>query len=362
MALPPARLEEATTYPVPLAGPTVRGPGLRRFLLSLAIIGASICLALGVSLPSIRLTKFYFFTTEYSLLSTVSTLWQRNQVFLGSLVFVFSILLPIVKILYLVLLTTMTAEGLQRQYGRLRALEWIGKWSMHDVLVLALMIFFVKSQGIYDAASLSGVYFFTLAVVLMLLAYAGLNSFSLDALEAARLRDRALAAGRPRSTAANVLLAVFILSAAIAFALGLILPSIRFTTVYVWTKEHSIASVIGALFTSREYVLCAVIFAFSVVFPFVKLLYLLTLCLTPNTHPEARHTSIAVMEWLGRYSMTDVMVLALIIFYMNASGVTEAHVLPGIYCFAASAIMTMLAYGWANAGSGARANQSVCRD
>ena len=54
------------------------------------------------------------------------------------------------------------------------------------------------------------------------------------------------------------------------------------------------------------------------------------------------------MEWLGRYSMTDVMVLALIIFYMNSSGYTEAKVLPGVYCFAASALMTMIAYGWAN--------------
>jgi paraquat-inducible protein A len=54
------------------------------------------------------------------------------------------------------------------------------------------------------------------------------------------------------------------------------------------------------------------------------------------------------MEWLGRYSMTDVMVLALMIFYINASGYTDASVLPGVYFFAASALMTMFAYGWAN--------------
>ena len=34
------------------------------------------------------------------------------------------------------------------------------------------------------------------------------------------------------------------------------------------------------------------------------------------------------MEWLGRYSMTDVMVLALMIFYINASGYTEARCCP----------------------------------
>lgn len=353
MAQNPARGEIAASAVVRTAtkpGPS-RGLGGRRFLLSLAIIGASISLALGVSLPSIKLTKFYFFSTEYSLITTVYTLVQRNQIFLGSLVFIFSILLPVFKILYLVMLTTMTAEALERQYFRLRALEWLGKWSMHDVLVLALMIFFVKSQGIYDATSLSGVYFFTLAVVFMILAYAWLNVFSLNAIKAKRQRIEAEAVPQPLSTLRNFLLALFILSAAIAFALGIILPSIRFTTIYVWTNQHSIATIIWALYTSQEYFLCAVIAVFSVVFPFLKLLYLLTLCLTPHVASEFRQRSISVMEWLGRYSMTDVMVLALIIFYMNSSGYTEAKVLPGVYCFAASALMTMFAYGWANAGT-----------
>jgi paraquat-inducible protein A len=353
MAQNPARGEIAASAVVRTTtkpGPS-RGLGGRRFLLSLAIIGASISLALGVSLPSIKLTKFYFFSTEYSLITTVYTLIQRNQIFLGSLVFIFSILLPVFKILYLVMLTTMTAEALERQYFRLRALEWLGKWSMHDVLVLALMIFFVKSQGIYDATSLSGVYFFTLAVVFMILAYAWLNVFSLNAIKAKRQRIEAEAVPQPLSTLRNFLLALFILSAAIAFALGIILPSIRFTTIYVWTNQHSIATIIWALYTSQEYFLCAVIAVFSVVFPFLKLLYLLTLCLTPHVASEFRQRSISVMEWLGRYSMTDVMVLALIIFYMNSSGYTEAKVLPGVYCFAASALMTMFAYGWANAGT-----------
>ena len=47
---------------------------------------------------------------------------------------------------------------------------------MHDVLVLALTIFFIKSQGVYDASSLNGVYFFTAAVVLMILSYAWIRT------------------------------------------------------------------------------------------------------------------------------------------------------------------------------------------
>jgi paraquat-inducible protein A len=137
-------------------------------------------------------------------------------------------------------------------------------------------------------------------------------------------------------------------AAAILFALGVILPSIRFTTIYVWTNEHSIASIIYALYRTQEYFLAAVLGTFSVVFPFLKLLYLLTLCLSPNLSDTFRQKSLSTMEWLGRYSMTDVMVLALMIFYMNSSGYIEARVLPGVYCFAASALMTMFAYGWAN--------------
>ena len=126
------------------------------------------------------------------------------------------------------------------------------------------------------------------------------------------------------------------------------LPAIRFTTVFVWTNQHSVATIIWALWKNEEFFLCFVIFMFSIAFPFMKLFYLLTLVTSPDMPAEFRNKSISAMEWLGRYSMTDVMVLALMIFYINASGYSEATVLPGIYFFAASAIMTMLAYGWAN--------------
>ncbi|MFV0366831.1 MAG: paraquat-inducible protein A [Hyphomicrobiaceae bacterium] len=343
--------------------------GGRRFLLSFAIIGASVCLALGVSLPIIRLTKYVFWSTEHSLLSTVYVLIHDEQYFLGITVALFSICFPVLKLLYLLLVSTLPASELARQSRRLRALEWLGKWSMHDVLVLALTIFFIKSTGLYDAASLSGVYFFTAAVVLMILAYAWLRgeerariSTSSNGKTSADdhtfpgyLNDEHLPnsetsnAAQPKlSIIRNFVLSFFIILATVFFVLGVILPVIRFTTIYVWTNEHSIATIIYALYTDKEYFLCVVLFTFSILFPFLKLFYLMTLVASPDLSPEFRARSISTMEWLGRYSMTDVMVLALLIFYINSSGYTEARVQPGVYFFAASAIMTMLAYGWAN--------------
>ncbi len=321
--------------------------GGRRFLLAMAIVGASVCLALGVSLPIIKLTKFLFFTTEHSLISTVSALLGSGQLFLGLTVLVFSIVLPVLKLLYLLLLSTLPRLELTRAARQLRALEWLGKWSMHDVLVLSLTIFFIKSQGVYDASSLNGVYFFTAAIIFMILAYAWIND---DATGNGAKEAIAQTAPEPPRSAPfrNFVLSFLIIVATVCFALGIFMPAIKFTTVFVWKNEHSILSIIYALYTNEEFFLCIVIMMFSVVFPFLKLLYLLTLVTSPDMPQEFRVRSIAAMEWLGRYSMTDVMVLALIIFYVNSSGYSEARVEPGIYLFAASALITMFAYGWAH--------------
>jgi paraquat-inducible protein A len=328
--------------------------GGRRFLLSLAIVAASVCLALGVSMPIIKLTKFVFFTYEHSLISTVNALIRSGQLFLGVTVLVFSIVLPVTKLLYLLLLSTLPQRELKRLSRQLRALEWLGKWSMHDVLVLSLSIFFIKSQGVYDARSLNGVYFFTAAVLFMILAYAWLRT-DVGAAEASNAAANPAPTpsipGRPQqppSTLRNFAFSFLIILATVFFALGVMLPAIRFTTVFVWTNQHSVATIIWALWQNEEFFLCFVIFMFSIFFPFLKLFYLLTLVTSPDMPAEFRNRSISAMEWLGRYSMTDVMVLALMIFYINASGYSEASVLPGVYFFAASAIMTMLAYGWAN--------------
>ena len=221
---------------------------------------------------------------------------------------------------------------------------------MHDVLVLSLSIFFIKSQGVYDAKSLNGVYFFTAAVLFMILAYAWLRTECRASAAAAAPAPPSIAKKppQPSSTMRNFAFSFLIILATVFFALGVMLPAIRFTTVFVWTNQHSVATIIWALWQNEEFFLCFVIFMFSIFFPFMKLFYLLTLVTSPDMPAEFRNKSISAMEWLGRYSMTDVMVLALMIFYINASGYTEASVLPGVYFFAASAIMTMLAYGWAN--------------
>jgi paraquat-inducible protein A len=315
--------------------------GGRRFLLASALAAASACLALGLTLPILQLTKFVLFSYEHSLISTVNALIRSGQVFLGGVVLLFAIFLPLLKLLYLILLAMVPRGEISRFSTQLRALEWLGKWSMHDVLALALAIFFIKSHGVYDLRGVPGMYFFAAAVVLMMLSYAWLRSDAHAVLAA----PAAVTPSAP-STLRNLAFSLLLITATVFFVLGVVLPAIRFTTVYVWSNEHSIATVIWALYTRQDFLLCFVVFLVSILFPFLKLLYLLTLVISPEMPRDLRIQSISLMEWLGRYSMTDIMILALMIFYINASGYAEATALPGAYLFAASALMTMLAYGW----------------
>jgi len=317
--------------------------GGRRFLLGLAVAAASLCLALGVSLPFVKLTKFMFFTYEHSLISAVNALIRSGQFFLGMVVLVFCIFLPVMKLLYLLLLVMLPLRDIERLARPLRALEWLGKWSLYDVLVLSLTISFIQSQGTYDGGSASGIYFFAAAVLLMLLAHTWLRR----EVTASRMRvsaTKAAYSSAMRSLAFNLLLIV----ATVCFALGAMLPAIRFTSLYAGSNQHSVASIIWALYARDEYFPCFVLFTLSILLPCMKLLYLLALIISRNLPFAVRVKSIPAMEWLGRYSITDAMALALVVFYLSASGYADASVLPGAYLFAASALMTMLAYGWAN--------------
>src|SRR2546423_15649321 len=101
----------------------------------------------------------------------------------------------------------------------------------------------------------------------------------------------------------NFAFSFLIILATVFFALGVMLPAIRFTTVFVWTNQHSIATIIWALYKNEEFFLCFVIFVFSIFFPFLKLFYLLTLVTSPDLPQEFRHKSISAMEWLRGRSL-----------------------------------------------------------
>ncbi len=145
--------------------------------------------------------------------------------------------------------------------------------------------------------------------------------------------------------ARSFLLGILIVAATVCLVLGLTLPIVRLTRFYVWTDVHSMISILEELYYAKEFFLAVVIGLFSVVFPFIKLLYLLGLFSMRNVTAGHRSRLLRQLSWLGKWSMLDVLVLALLIFYAKSTQIADAVSMPGIYMFAAAVVLTMLAYG-----------------
>lgn len=131
--------------------------------------------------------------------------------------------------------------------------------------------------------------------------------------------------------------------AAIFLGYGLVAPSVEFSTFYFLTDRHSILSVIEGLWLEGETLLAAVLGLFSVVFPVLKLISLILAALAMATTAKMPKRSLRLSVMLGRWSMLDVLVLALVIFYVKNTAAGDATTLPGIWFFAASVVLTMLA-------------------
>jgi paraquat-inducible protein A len=330
--------------------------GGRRFLLGCAVVAAAACLALGVSLPFMRLTKLLVFgygAYGYSLLSAVNALVRSGQAVLASILLVFAFFLPVLRLLYLLLLAVLPLSEIARSAGQLRALEWVGRWSLQDILALALTAVLIGSQEALTQRAGSGAYFFAAAVLAMVLASAWLRR----EVSAARLRVSARAAAYASVTRGPAF-GVLLLLALISFALGLTLPVVRLATVYAGSDVHSVAGMLWALHARGERVLWLTILTLAVVVPGLRLLFLLTLAL-PRSLPHALRSKAAMAtDFLGRYATADTMVLALMLLYLVAAGDAHALLQPGAYCFAASAMLTLLAYAWANMRAPAAAQGS----
>lgn len=332
----------------------------RRIVLTLLIIAAGVCLYLGITEPIIKLTQLYVFSDEHSLVTAVQALYTDGEVFLATVVLIFSIVMPTLKLGYLLVLACLPTRHLGDRHRTLQRLEWLGKWSMHDVLILSLTIVYLRAEGVSQAASMPGARYFAASVILIMIAYGWVKKAAREALPKPGERTMALRALRLPNLSGprRFVIVLLTVAGAVTLGLGVLLPAIRLTKLYLWTDTHSIVSAIWALFSEGEYFLAGIIFLFSVLVPALKLFYLLVVATVTSERPDARDQLLARLEGLGKWSMMDVLVLALVIFYVNASAIADASALPGVYCFAASVFLTMLAYALVKGGLSPRPSRS----
>ena len=121
------------------------------------LVVASGSLALGLTLPLVRVDRLWLFEDRPSLLDIVQGLGSEGEWLLALAVALFSVVFPIAK------LVTAQLAAIERSIAPPRWLSALSKWSMMDVLLVALAIFAAKTSGLAAAASEPGLWFYGLS-------------------------------------------------------------------------------------------------------------------------------------------------------------------------------------------------------
>lgn len=127
-------------------------------ILKILTIISGLLLLLGIFLPTLEIKKFFIFNDTYSIFSFTIELFIKKEFLLFLLIFLFSICFPFFKIFVL----------FQKLNGKTIA-PWViqlGKWSLAEVFLAALIVFSVKAGGVASAVTLPGLYFFTSSIAL----------------------------------------------------------------------------------------------------------------------------------------------------------------------------------------------------
>ena len=141
---------------------------------------ALVCLGLGLWLPAMSVEAIPLFEDEISVIDGAMALWEEEQYFLFFVIVVFSILFPTLKIV-LGLWAWLWADLTVRSPLRLvRGIELLGKWSMLDVLVIALVVAALSVSVVTSVWVHEGIYLFTAAVVLSMVAMGRLERIAVE--------------------------------------------------------------------------------------------------------------------------------------------------------------------------------------
>ncbi len=101
-----------------------------------------------LGIPSVKGTEnrhmsLNIFDTTRSILKTVHDLWKKDYIFVASMIFLFSVIIPLIKeVLVLSIFFTKNPETRNKIFSCINS---IGKWSMCDVFIVAILLAYLST-------------------------------------------------------------------------------------------------------------------------------------------------------------------------------------------------------------------------
>lgn len=109
-----------------------------------------------------------------TIIGGVIELWQSGDEPIAAIVFIASLVIPVAKILALLVLMALarwqTPQTVNRRLLLFKVTDWIGRWSMIDIFVVAILVALVRSGSVMSVYPGAAAIAFGAAVVLTMLA------------------------------------------------------------------------------------------------------------------------------------------------------------------------------------------------
>lgn len=131
---------------------------------------------LAVGLPMIRIEQFGH-NREAGIIEGVQSLLSTGHVFIGIVVLLCSVILPLFKLIALLVLCG--GSWLLHHHHRAMTyhlVEWTGRWGMLDVLLVAVLVAVLKLGDMVEVSPGPAAIAFVMMVILSLLASASFDS------------------------------------------------------------------------------------------------------------------------------------------------------------------------------------------
>lgn len=143
--------------------------------------------------------------------------------------------------------------------------------------------------------------------------------------------------GRSASRTAAAATAAFVL-----YWPAILLPILRIER---FGHHHESSLLFGTIELLREgsWFVGTVVLLFSIVFPLIKIVLLLELSLLGLLHRHHKARTYRIMEFVGKWSMMDVMLLAFMVMLVKLGTLVEFHFGPAVWAFVLCVAMSMLA-------------------
>lgn len=145
-----------------------KGSGRKKIIqfiwLGLAVLAVGLYF-LGMHRAIFHSTKFWIFEESVSLIDSVTAFFKAGEAFLGVVIITFTLIFPMVKFIYMFwgLLAAPTKTGMRIT----KLLSVLGKYSMLDVFVVALLILNLKFESeIIDMEVREGAILFGISIIL----------------------------------------------------------------------------------------------------------------------------------------------------------------------------------------------------